>query len=142
MKIDLTLRDKLFITLWLSFIALLMGGIEAEAFVRINYPFYFVMYAFMIFVLLSIFPFMTEVKTDWLLVIGGSFLVQFFQDIGHWAIKAFFLRNWKFGVDPFWTPLWDMFGINCHIPLFWIIDLSIFAIFAGIWYYEEIRDEF
>ncbi|MFX1286556.1 MAG: hypothetical protein ACFFB5_23165 [Promethearchaeota archaeon] len=138
-RIDLDRFDKAIIIIWACLIALLLGGIEAQAFVYYldyelhNFPFYWMLYAFFIFLMLSIVPFLTREKTDWLLTIGGAFLIQFFQDIGHWLTKALFQGTWKFG-DPVWTPLWDLFQIDFPIPLFWIIDWIIFGVFFIVWW--------
>ncbi|WP_455464345.1 hypothetical protein [Candidatus Hodarchaeum mangrovi] len=137
-RIDLDRYDKGAIIIWITFIALVLGGIEAEAFVHLdyeqfNYPFYWIMYAFLIIGLLSIIPFITREKSDWLLIIGGAFLAQFFQDIGHWLVKWVFMKTWNWG-DPVWTPLWDLLNVDFPIPLFWMIDWIIFGIFFIIWW--------
>lgn len=136
----LDVRDKTFITIWVIVIALLLGAIEAIAFEhteRINLPLYWAVGILMVVIILSIIPWITQKQGDWLLVISGVFLVQFLQDIGHWITRWIVLRNWKFGVDPFWTPLRDLLGMPGDIPLFWLVDLSIFTIFFSIWYWSE-----
>lgn len=143
---DLTRLDKLFLLAWLSFIALLLGAIEAQAFVFTDYnkhdfPFYWVIYAFFIICLLSIIPILfTREKTDWLLVTGGSFLMQLFQDWGHWLIRLTVNRDWQLG-DPLWTPLWDILGVTFPIPLFWLIDALVFVgLFISWWVFDINRN--
>lgn len=138
-RIDLDQFDKAIIIIWAILIALLLGAIEAQAFAYYldyelhNFPFYWLVYTLFIFLMLSIVPFLTREKTDWLLTIGGAFLIQFFQDIGHWLTKMVIQGTWNLG-DPLWTPLWDLLSIDFPIPLFWIIDLFIFGIFFIVWW--------
>ncbi|MCK5609626.1 hypothetical protein KAR91_47570 [Candidatus Pacearchaeota archaeon] len=130
-------KDKTYITLWAVSIALLLGSIEAIAFAsvdqsQIDLPLYWVMGMFTVVVILSIIPWTTQERSDWYLVIGGVFLVQWIQDIGHWVGRAMILGSWKIG-DPLWTPLWDVLNVDFPIPLFWIIDIVVFGIMFWIW---------
>jgi hypothetical protein len=132
----LDVRDKMFVTVWVVWFALLLGAVEAIAFEyteRINLPLYWVIGILMVVVILSIIPWVTQERSDWLLVVSGAFLVQFFQDVGHWITRLVVLRNWNYG-EPLWTPLWDVLGVVFPIPLFWMIDISIFVIFFIVWY--------
>jgi len=77
-RIDLDQFDKAIIIIWAILIALLLGAIEAQAFAYYldyelhNFPFYWLVYTLFIFLMLSIVPFLTREKTDWLLTIGGG----------------------------------------------------------------------
>ncbi len=85
---------------------------------------YWIVFTITILMILAIIPLVTQKKEDWILIIGLAFLAQFLEDIAH--IISYGIVSGKFIL---WTPLWDFLGVTFSIPLFWIIDIVLFAFF-------------
>ncbi len=143
---NLDKTDKFIIIVWLIWVGFVDGIREAHAFQYLNasthnLPFYLLAATIEMISILAIVPLITRERTDWLFVIGGGFFLQLVQDMSHWFGRAFFIRNWTFRVDPLWTPLWDLLGVDFPFPLFYIIDIIIIVIVVGIWWWFLVEKE-